>query len=125
LLDVNGVVRIEESSKSGCFKYNSSTVQLQYSNDCSTYNNFSAAAAGGWTDDGSVVRLTTGSDIVGVGSTTPFASFAINPTAGTASNQFVIGSSTATNFVVTNSGNVAIGTSSPTWGASSFGIAPD
>ncbi len=47
---------------------------------------------------------------VGVGTTSPFATFAVNPVAGQASNQFVVGSSTATNFVINNSGNVGIGT---------------
>ena len=50
---------------------------------------------------------------VGIASTTPWAQFAINPIAGQASNQFVIGSSTATSFIVTNSGNVGIGTTTP------------
>ena len=43
---------------------------------------------------------------VGVGTTSPFATFAINPTAGYASNQFVVGSSTATNFLIDNSGHI-------------------
>jgi len=51
---------------------------------------------------------------VGIGTSTPWASFAINPTAGAASNQFVVGSSTATNFIIDNSGRVGIGgTSTP------------
>ena len=54
-----------------------------------------------------------GSGNVGIGSTTPFATFAVNPTAGLASNQFVVGSSTATNFIITNSGNVGIVTVAP------------
>jgi hypothetical protein len=49
-----------------------------------------------------------------VGSSSPWGQFAINPTAanGTAP-AFVIGSSSATDFVVTSSGNVGIGTSTP------------
>ena len=50
---------------------------------------------------------------VGVGTTTPWATLAVNPIAGKASNQFVVGSSTATSFVVNNSGNVGIGTTGP------------
>jgi hypothetical protein len=48
-----------------------------------------------------------------VGTTTPFATVAINPTAGQASNQFVIGSSTGTSLIVNNSGLVGVGTTTP------------
>lgn len=48
--------------------------------------------------------------LLGVGTTTPFGLFSINPTAGTASNIFVIGSSTATILQVDNSGNFSFGT---------------
>jgi hypothetical protein len=51
---------------------------------------------------------------VGVGTTSPFATFAVNPVAGVASNQFVVGSSTATSFLINNSGYVGIGTTAPT-----------
>lgn len=44
---------------------------------------------------------------------TPFATFGINPTAGVALNQFAIGSSTGTNFIVTNGGKVGIATTTP------------
>jgi hypothetical protein len=44
-----------------------------------------------------------------VGSTTPFGLVAINPTGGQASNEFVIGSSSATAFIINNNGNVGIG----------------
>ncbi|KND51630.1 MAG: hypothetical protein ABA06_00015 [Parcubacteria bacterium C7867-001] len=51
---------------------------------------------------------------LGIGSTSPFGQLSINPTTtnGTAPS-FVIGSSTATNFIVTNAGNVGIGTAAP------------
>lgn len=39
-----------------------------------------------------------------IGSTTPFATLSVNPVAGNYSNQFVVGSSTATNFRIDNSG---------------------
>jgi hypothetical protein len=45
---------------------------------------------------------------VGVGTTSPWATFAINPVAGVAPNQFIVGSSTKTSFLINNSGNVAI-----------------
>lgn len=46
---------------------------------------------------------------VGIGTTSPFATLAVNPSAGNASNEFVVGSSTATAFLINNSGNVVIG----------------
>ncbi len=49
---------------------------------------------------------------VGIGTSSPWATLAVNPVAGLAANQFVIGSSTATAFIVNNSGNVGVGTSS-------------
>lgn len=51
---------------------------------------------------------------VGVGSTTPWAQLSVNPN-GISGPAFAVGSSTATNFVVTNGGNVGVGTTSP-WG---------
>lgn len=50
-----------------------------------------------------------------VGTTTPFGLLSINPTAANtgAGPEFVIGSSTATHFIVTNQGNVGVGTTSP------------
>lgn len=54
----------------------------------------------------------TSTGLVGVASSSPFATFAINPVADVASNQFVIGSSTGTSLLVNNSGNVLIGTTS-------------
>lgn len=48
-----------------------------------------------------------------IGSTTPFATLSVNPIAGVASAQFVVGSSTKTNLIVTNSGNIGIGTALP------------
>ena len=50
---------------------------------------------------------------VGISTSTPWAQFAINPIAGQASNQFVVGSSTATSFIINNAGNVGIGTTTP------------
>jgi hypothetical protein len=50
--------------------------------------------------------------LVGVGSTTPWGQLSVNPN-GISGPAFVVGSSTATNFIVTNGGNVGIGTSTP------------
>ncbi|MEI7720120.1 MAG: helix-turn-helix domain-containing protein, partial [bacterium] len=48
----------------------------------------------------------------GVGTSSPWGQLSVNPN-GIAGPSFVIGSSTATNFVVTNTGNVGIGTAAP------------
>lgn len=52
---------------------------------------------------------------VGLASTTPFGQLSVNPTSanGTAPS-FVVGSSTGTTLIVTNAGQVGIGTASPT-----------
>ncbi|MDD3531309.1 MAG: DUF5011 domain-containing protein [Candidatus Pacebacteria bacterium] len=53
-----------------------------------------------------------GSGNVGIGTTTPWAQLSVNPN-GITGPAFVVGSSTATNFIVTNGGNVGIGTTNP------------
>jgi hypothetical protein len=53
------------------------------------------------------------SGFVGVGSSTPWGEFSINPNGLGSSPAFFIGSSTATDFVVTGGGNVGIGTTTP------------
>ena len=50
---------------------------------------------------------------VSISSTTPWAQLAVNPTAGTATHPFVVGSSTATHFLVANNGRTGVGTTSP------------
>jgi hypothetical protein len=59
---------------------------------------------------------------VGVGSSTPWAQLSVNPS-GVSGPAFAIGSSTKTDFVVTNAGNVGVGTSSPFAKFSVTGIA--
>jgi hypothetical protein len=60
-------------------------------------------------------RLTIDSNgNAGIASSSPWALLSVNPVAGTgATPAFAIGSSSATNFVVTNAGRVGVGTSSP------------
>jgi|GEM_PF-6325233 len=53
--------------------------------------------------------------LVGIGTTTPWGLLSVNASAITASApQFVVGSSTRTDFIIKQNGNVGIGTSSPT-----------
>lgn len=49
---------------------------------------------------------------VGIGTTSPWAQFSVNPN-GINGPAFAVGSSTATDFVVNNAGNVGIGTTNP------------
>ena len=49
---------------------------------------------------------------IGIGTTTPWGQLSVNPN-GIGGPSFVVGSSTATNFIVTNAGNVGIGTTTP------------
>lgn len=56
----------------------------------------------------------TSASFVGIASTSPWAVFSINPTASTgAFPEFVVGSSTRTDFVINNAGNVGIASTSP------------
>ena len=52
---------------------------------------------------------------LGIGTTSPWGLLSVNPD-GISGPAFVVGSSTATNFIVTNGGNVGIGTAAPTAG---------
>ncbi len=62
----------------------------------------------------SAVKMTLQSDgSVGIGTSTPWAMLAVNPIVGVI-NKFVVGSSTATAFVINNAGQVGIGTTTPT-----------
>ncbi len=66
------------------------------------------AAAGGWTDDGDVVRLTTVADMVGIGTTNPLAKLniqGVNDTTGLSLN--------VNNTLYVNGTNVGIGTGNP------------
>jgi hypothetical protein len=58
---------------------------------------------------------TVGTGNVGIGTTTPWGLLSVNGNAlATNVPQFVVGSSTATNFIVTQAGNVGVGTSTAT-----------
>jgi hypothetical protein len=70
-LHLIGQLRLDndtDPTNKGCFRYNGTLNQLEYSNDCVTFQGFSASTGGGWTDTGTVVTLTTGTDDVCFGS---------------------------------------------------------
>ena len=85
--------------------------------DCKT--SWSAVgAAGGWTDDGTVVRLTTASDNVGVGTATVDTNYKITTSGGgikaESTTQPAGYFSSASGYgLLVNSGNVGIGTTTP------------
>lgn len=74
--------------------------QLQYNNGGS----FGGAAS---------VYYDDVNNLLGIGSTSPWAKLAVNPVAGDV-NQFVVGSSTATSFIINSAGRVGVGNSAPT-----------
>ncbi len=99
------------------------------STDWNTFNNkisstsLSGASVISYTSSTGVITTTPGTfggagaytfpQDLGISSSTPFAFLSVNPTAGVASNEFDVGSSTATSFIINNSGNVGVGTTSP------------
>ncbi|MBI4347064.1 MAG: tail fiber domain-containing protein [Elusimicrobia bacterium] len=73
-LHVVGQVRIDNDTNTtnkGCLRYNGGTNQLEWSNDCSTFQGFAASSGGGWTDAGTTLSNTTLTDKVGVGTAAP------------------------------------------------------
>lgn len=64
-----------------------------------------------------------GSGNVGIGTTTPWGMLSVQALDNSSSPQFVVGSSTATSFFVSNNGNVGIGTTSPNAALQVVGIA--
>ncbi|MBI5882728.1 MAG: hypothetical protein HZB91_06445 [Elusimicrobia bacterium] len=60
-----------DSTNKGCFRYNGTSNQLEYANDCATFQGFSASSGGGWTDGGPDVYLGTLGDKVGIGTSQP------------------------------------------------------
>ena len=67
--------------------------------------------AGNATTSVPAVTVLGSNGVVGIGTSTPFASLSINNNAGLAN--FAIGSSTGTYFIVDKNGNIGIGTSTP------------
>ncbi len=103
---INSAIQFEDSTPSD-------TSGKLYANSSSLYwsgNLIAGASAGNWTTDGTNAWRATGN--IGVGTSTPWAKLSVNPN-GITGPSFVIGSSTATNFIVTNGGNVGVGTANP------------
>ena len=88
--------------------YNIGTSTFSLKSDANSNLGIFTAASGG----GTQALTVTSAGNVGIGSSTPFGKFAVNPIAGDA-NQFVVGSSTRTSFIINNAGNVGIGSTSP------------
>ncbi|MDO8600417.1 MAG: hypothetical protein Q7R73_02225, partial [bacterium] len=73
-----------------------------------------AQTATGWTDDGTTIRLTTASDVVGIGTTSPFAKLSVVGAGTTTGFAFAVANSTSTTlFVIQDNGRIGIGTTSP------------
>ncbi|MDB5187644.1 MAG: hypothetical protein JWO50_164 [Candidatus Kaiserbacteria bacterium] len=70
----------------------------------------------GKNNSGTALTASTGQ--LGVGTSTPWGRFSIAAAANASIPQFVVASSTAVSFIVDQSGNVGIGTSSPSAGTS-------
>ncbi|MGC9602818.1 MAG: hypothetical protein ABSE76_03750, partial [Minisyncoccia bacterium] len=104
-----GVISIasNDGSSNGCFAEIAG--QLQYSNDCSSYQSFTASAAGGWTDAGSVVHLTTESEQVAIGTTTPYAKLAVWGSGTGVENAFEIANNASTTlFAINDAGQTSV-----------------
>lgn len=88
---------------------------IAYDSSANTFSAVSAASAGGFTDDGTVVHLTTSSDNVGMGTTTPLGTLTVTGrgTAGTTKAINVVNSSYTEKFTVLDNGNLGIGTVTP------------
>ncbi|GEM_PF-4249185 len=112
-----GLRQAQSDSTQGCIKYNSSTLQLQWSNDCIAFQSFSAPAAGGWTYDSinNYVRLTTTSSNVGIGTASPVGKLHLLGSGTTTAPTFMTQNSTQTKFGLTilDNGNVGIGITNP------------
>lgn len=85
------------------------------------YDNDNGTQPVRWVDENNVMNFTmffkgtaNGPAYIGTGTTTPYGALSVNPVAGQNTDPaFVVGSSSATKFVVDYVGNIGIGTTSP------------
>src|SRR6185312_8511129 len=108
-LGAGGVISItsNDGSSNGCLAEIAG--QLQYSNDCSTFQSFAASAAGGFTDTGTVVHLTTNTENVAIGTTTPYAKLTLWGNGTGSENAFEIANSASTTvFAVNDAGQTTL-----------------
>ncbi|MDB5244169.1 MAG: hypothetical protein JWN18_39, partial [Parcubacteria group bacterium] len=94
-----------------------SNVGFNIASGCYAMNGTCLTSGGYWSLTGNNISNNNngGLGFVGVGTTTPWAQLSINPSATNgAAPSFVIGSSTKTNFLVNNAGNIFIGTTTDT-----------
>jgi hypothetical protein len=69
----NGNTAPVSGAATGRIRYNNATGTWQVSTQAAAYVDIATGAASGWADDGTVVRLTTASDNVGIGTAAPGA----------------------------------------------------
>jgi hypothetical protein len=124
-----GVVQANGSACGGAFPFTTTTFGATTANATSTLIGFTAGLyslasstigngtqTGGLTIAGGATTTLQAyfGDKVAIGTTTPWGLLSVNANALAAGTpQFVVGSSTRTNFIVANNGNVGIATSSP------------
>ena len=111
-LDVSGAIKIgtTTSANTGTIRYLNHAFQGYNGTDWLTLSGGSVSGTGGWTDDGSTVRLTTLSDNVGIGIANPVARLHINGTGITLN----ISNATHSHLYVDSAkGYIGIGTTSP------------
>ncbi len=70
------------------------------------YISTTTVAGNATTSTAALTLFSTGKPGIAIGSSTPFATLSVNPVAGDFANQFVVGSSSATNFRIDNSGHI-------------------
>ncbi len=78
-LDVNGGIKIGNTSTTGAgiIRWTGGDFEGYDGTGWQSFTSGGAGSGGGWTDDGSIVRLSSSSDSVGIGTTTPAVRFEV------------------------------------------------